>query len=70
MATSISMYSMPFCSHSSRSLSLMCRDALLICVSPVQKRLKPPPVPEKPTITRTAPPVWAPNSSATASVMG
>jgi hypothetical protein len=39
-------------------------------VSPRQKRLKPPPVPEMPTVTWAPPPpeIW--NSSATASVIG
>ena len=39
-------------------------------VSPRQKRLKPPPVPEMPTVTRTLPRLLIWNSSATASAIG
>ena len=39
-------------------------------VSPRQNFLKPPPVPEMPTVTRILPRFWIWNSSATASVIG
>src|SRR4030095_7594602 len=39
-------------------------------VSPRQKRLKPPPVPAMPTVTRTLPRLEIWNSSATASAIG
>src|SRR3546814_14699619 len=47
----------------------MCLEALLISVSPRANFLKPPPVPETPTVTRTSGPTFL-NSSATASVIG
>ena len=51
------------------SASLMWRDASLMSISPAVKRLKPPPVPETPTLTRTS--GWTlRNSSATASLTG
>ena len=60
---------MPFWAQASISSCLMGREASLICVSPAQKASKPPPVPEKPTLTRTSP-ATASNSSATAAVIG
>ena len=63
------MYSTPFSLANAISSSLIGRDALEIAVSPLTKRLKPPPVPEVPTDTRTS--LFAMlNSSAIASVIG
>ena len=67
--TSISTNSMPLAAQLSCSELLIARDALEMSVSPAQKRLKPPPVPETPTCTRTFG-ATARNSSATASEMG
>jgi hypothetical protein len=71
MAIFISTGSMPPGSHRARSSSssLMGREALFPSVSPAQNFLKPPPVPEKATATRT--PLFAIwNSSAIASRTG
>src|SRR5690349_22861063 len=61
---------MPAALHTSISSLRMGREAFEISVSPRQKRLKPPPVPAMPTVTRTLPflEIW--NSSATASAIG
>ena len=53
----------------SNSLFLIGRDASAMSISPAMKRLKPPPVPLTPTVTRTLG-AAALNSSATASVIG
>ena len=60
----------PSFAHSAISLLRIGRDALLMSVSPRQNFLKPPPVPEMPTVTLIAffSAFW--NSSATASVTG
>src|SRR5690606_4608582 len=66
------MNSTPLASQLAASLSgplRIGREALLMSVSPVQKREKPPPVPETPTGTRTSGATFM-NSSATASVIG
>ena len=49
-ATIISVYLTPFFAHSAASVDLIGRDAFEISVSPLQKREKPPPVPEMPTV--------------------
>ena len=64
------MNSMPAALQSARSDSLIGREASEICVSPRQNFLKPPPVPEMPTVTRYLPPAEFWNSSAMASVIG
>src|SRR5690606_2619511 len=69
-ATGSSMYSMPACLQAAISFSRMGREALAISISPRQNFLKPPPVPEMPTVTRTLPRLAIWNSSATASVTG
>ena len=53
VATRSSVYSMPISSQSAASSSLIGRDALEMSVSPAQKTLKPPPVPDVPTETLT-----------------
>ena len=63
------MYSMPASAQSAASSSLIGREASEMSVSPAQKRSKPPPVPEIPTV-RTTPEFSAPNSSAAAVVSG
>jgi len=68
-ATGISMYSTFLSAASVTSLGVIGRDASVMSVSPTQKRLKPPPVPEMPTDTFTFD-ACLENSSATASVMG
>ena len=68
IATGISMYSMPFCAQSSISSPRIGREAPVMSVSPRQNFLKPPPVPDRPTVTRVPVADW--NSSAIASEMG
>ena len=69
MATWISTMSvMPLSAQASISRCLMGREASEIWVSPRQNFSKPPPVPEKATLTRTS--ETRPNSSAMASEMG
>ena len=51
-ATGSSMYLMPALAQSSISFSRIGREALAMSVSPRQNFLKPPPVPEMPTVTR------------------
>ena len=64
------MYLIPALLQASISFALIGREASVTSVSPRQNFLKPPPVPEIPTVTRTFP-LWAFwNSSATASVIG
>ena len=69
-ATGSSKYSMPAALQSAISLSRIGREASEMSVSPRQNFLKPPPVPEMPTVTL----IWLFlafwNSSATASVIG
>ncbi len=60
---------MPLAAQISCSELLMGREASEMSVSPAQKRLKPPPVPETPTCTRTLGATER-NSSATASEIG
>ncbi len=69
-ATSNWTGSTPFWAHSSSSSGLMGRDASLISVSPAQKRLNPPPVPDCDTVTRTSRPSLSMNSSAIAWLTG
>ena len=69
-ATGTSMKPIPAASQRSTSESLIGREAFETSVSPAQNRLKPPPVPETPTVTRTPRPVRMPNSSAIAPVIG
>ena len=64
------MYLMPAAAQLAISAAMIGREASEISVSPRQKRLKPPPVPEMPTVTRTLPRLWIWYSSATASVIG
>src|SRR5687767_14774895 len=64
------MYSTPAARQSSISFLRIGREALEISVSPRQNFLKPPPVPEMPTVTLTAPFLAFWKSSATASVTG
>src|SRR6185436_11928869 len=52
-ATWNSTCSMPLAMHACSSSSLIGREALETSVSPAQKRSKPPPVPETPTVTWT-----------------
>ena len=61
---------MPAARQASISAARIGREASWISVSPRQNFLKPPPVPEMPTVTRTLPRFWIWNSSATASVIG
>ena len=61
---------LPASAHAARSDSLIGREASEMWVSPRQNFLKPPPVPEMPTVTRTSRPLAFWNSSATASVTG
>ena len=61
---------MPALAQSSISFFRIGREALATSVSPRQNFLKPPPVPEMPTVTLTAPFLAFWNSSATASVIG
>ena len=68
-ATGISMNSILCALHASTSDGLMAREALAMSVSPLPKRLKPPPVPDMPTVTLTLGAIFE-NSSATASAMG
>src|SRR4029453_10364280 len=64
-----SMYSIPLALHASTSVGLIGRDASEMSVSPLQNFLKPPPVPEIPTVTFALGfTFW--NSSATASLIG
>jgi len=65
-----SKYLMPAFAQSSISFFRIGREASEISVSPRQNFLKPPPVPEIPTVTLTAPLVDFWKSSATASVIG
>ena len=69
-ATGSSMYCTPALRHSSISRARIGRDAFEKSVSPRQNFLKPPPVPEMPTVTRTLPRFDCWKSSATASVIG
>jgi hypothetical protein len=63
------MYSTPPALQASTSVGLIGREALEMSVSPAQKRLKPPPVPEMPIVTFVLGfAFW--NSSPTASVIG
>src|SRR3989338_3813990 len=62
------MYSILLSLQACASLGLIGREASLMSVSPRQKRLNPPPVPEIPTITLE--PIWPLASSETASVIG
>ena len=61
---------MPFFLQSSTSVGFIGLEASEMSVSPMQNFLKPPPVPEMPTVTFVLPfsAFW--NSSATASVIG
>ena len=68
-AIGISMNSILFVAASATSLGVIGRDASEIAVSPAQNRLKPPPVPEIPTVTLTFGATLE-NSSLTASVIG
>ena len=71
LATGISAYSIPFAAHSAASSSLMDREASEMSVSPAQNFLKPPPVPDWPTVTlMPAPSGVAVNSSPAAAVSG
>ncbi len=54
-ATGNSKYSMPAVLQSSISFFWIGREALPMSISPRQNFLKPPPVPEIPTVTLTAP---------------
>ena len=47
------MYSMPVFLQASTSVGVIGREASVMSVSPRQNFLKPPPVPEMPTVTRT-----------------
>src|SRR5690606_13142942 len=69
-ATGSSMYLTPAAAHACISSLRMGREALEMSVSPRQKRLKPPPVPAMPTVTRNLPFLQILNSSATASAIG
>src|SRR3989304_1964345 len=69
-ATGSSIYSTPFFLQRSTSVGFIGRDASLMSVSPPQNFLKPPPVPDIPTVTLVCPFSVGWNSSATASVMG
>ena len=64
-----SMYSTLLVVHSSTSVGLIGREASEMSVSPAQNFLKPPPVPEMPTVIFTSR-FFFWNSSATASVIG
>src|SRR6478672_12330301 len=64
------MYLTPAAAHVAISAARIGREASEMSVSPLQKRLNPPPVPEMPTVTRTLPRFWIWYSSATASVIG
>src|SRR5688572_17563132 len=68
-ATGSSMNEMPLAAHASISEALIGRDASLMSISPLQNFENPPPVPERPTVTRTLL-LLRTNSSATASDMG
>src|SRR5687768_11265924 len=59
-----SIQSMPLALQSSASLFLIGRDAPVMSTSPRQNFLKPPPVPDSPTVTVPCPAFW--KSSATA----
>ncbi len=63
-ATGTSMYLMPALRQASISSAVIGREALAMSVSPRQNFLKPPPVPETPTVTRTLPRLEIWNSSA------
>ena len=63
-ATGTSMYLMPALRQASISATRIGREAFAMSVSPRQNFLKPPPVPETPTVTRTLPRFWIWNSSA------
>jgi hypothetical protein len=65
-----SMYLMPALRQISISSAVIGREALEMSVSPRQNFLKPPPVPETPTVTLTLPRFWIWNSSAYASEIG
>jgi hypothetical protein len=69
-ATGISMYLMPASLQAAISFEVIGREASAMSSSPRQNFLKPPPVPEMPTVTLTAPFLAFWNSSATASVIG
>src|SRR5574343_1488258 len=69
-ATGISMYSTPAAVQSAISLAVIVREALEKSVSSRQNFLKPPPVPETPTVTLTTFFLAFWKSSATASVIG
>src|SRR5829696_7762690 len=64
-----SWYLMPLASHACFSSSLMAREASEMSVSPLQNLVKPPPVPEVPTVTLT-PDCSLLNSSVMASLIG
>ena len=71
LATAISAYSMPASAQAAASSSLIERDASEMSVSPAQNFLKPPPVPDWPTVTSTPSPSGvALNSSLAAAVSG
>ncbi len=70
MAIGISMNSMLFSAQSSISSVRIGREAPVMSVSPRQNFLKPPPVPERPTVTRVLPAAAIWNSSAMASEIG
>jgi hypothetical protein len=69
-ATGISMYLMPALRQASISSVEIGREAFDMSVSPRQNFLKPPPVPDMPTVTRTLPRLEIWNSSANASATG
>ena len=69
-ATGNSMYLMPVLRQASISSVGIGRDAFDMSVSPRQNFLKPPPVPDMPTVTRTLPRLEIWNSSANASETG
>src|SRR5688572_15635981 len=69
-ATGSSIHSMRFSAQVVASAERIGREASETSVSSLQNFLKPPPVPEMPTVTRTLPPVAFWNSSAIASETG
>ena len=64
LATWSSTYSTPLESQIADSSSLIGREAFERSVSPRQKRSKPPPVPEMPTVTSTPPSSRKPSAAA------
>ena len=64
LATWSSTYSTPFSSQIATSSSSIGREAFERSVSPRQKRSKPPPVPEMPTVTSTPPSSRNPSAAA------